>query len=313
MKTIPVNQSEKPKLLGALNLLTLDLIFPSLPKIPALGEEVSTHSFEACLGGGPVASLVVASRLGAQTRLATHFGEDAMSQLVRGLLDKEGLTYHNFTGTRSSNPPVNITSVMTFEKKDRSFVSYFTESDFYAAGDDEKFEYLKDTRFCLASSPSPALFARLKNAGSRIIYDVGWDDEMDIRSLQPVLPHVYLFSPNSMEAMKLTGAENPQVALYKLAEHVEQPIVKLAKDGALVLHEGKAVHLPPADFNAVDSTGAGDAFLGGVAYGLLQGWDILRCVELGNFTGGNATTAVGCLTARCTLEDFNRYRQSHTG
>lgn len=63
------------------------------------------------------------------------------------------------------------------------------------------------------------------------------------------------------------------------------PIVKLGKEGALVWLEGRAVPVPPWDFPHLDSTGAGDAFLGGVSYGLSQGWDILHAVELGNYTG----------------------------
>ena len=51
--------------------------------------------------------------------------------------------------------------------------------------------------------------------------------------------------------------------------------------------------------------GAGDAFLGGVVYGLSRNWELGRCVELGNYTGGKATTGIGCLTARASLQEFD--------
>lgn len=308
MKAIGQQNNGKPGIIGGLNLLTLDLIFPGLPKIPEMGEEATTNAFEICLGGGPVAALAVAGRLGAQTRLATHIGNDVMSELARQLLEKEQVGYQEFTPGQSTNPSVNISSVLTFENDDRSFVSYFVKSDWNETALDEKYEYLKEAGLCIASSPSLDLFGRLNKAGCRIVYDVGWDDGMDIASLRPVLEHVYLFTPNSKEAMKLTGAESPESALRQLAKYVKYPVVKLGKDGALVLQDDAVLHLPSAAFHAVDATGAGDAFLGGVSYGLLQGWNIVDCVELGNFTGGTATTAIGCLTAKCTLEDYYRYQ-----
>ena len=139
------------------------------------------------------------------------------------------------------------------------------------------------------------------------MYDVGWSDDLSIEELRDVLSAVYLFSPNEKEALKLTGADSVRSALLKLAEYVEHPIVKLGKEGALFLCQGEVVHVDPVDFdNIVDTTGAGDAFLGGVTYGLLQGWELHRCVELGNYAGGKATTGIGCLTSKASIDEFER-------
>ena len=103
----------------------------------------------------------------------------------------------------------------------------------------------------------------LKNAGCRVVYDVGWSDDLSIEELRDVLSAVYLFSPNEKEVLKLTGADSVRSALLKLAEYVEHPIVKLGKEGALFLCQGEVVHVDPVDFdNIVDTTGAGDAFFG---------------------------------------------------
>jgi sugar/nucleoside kinase (ribokinase family) len=115
---------------------------------------------------------------------------------------------------------------------------------------------------------------------------------------------VYLFAPNEKEALKITGAGDPEEALKILAQHVPIPVIKRGKDGALVWKDGRAVKVPAFDFPHIDSTGAGDAFVGGMSYGLLQGWDILRCVELGNYTGGKSTTTLGCVTAPVRLEEY---------
>jgi sugar/nucleoside kinase (ribokinase family) len=289
--------------IGAVNLLTLDFIYSGLPKIPSLGEEVSTNQFILSFGGGPVATLVTAARLGAETRLATSLGEDHISTIARSFLDSEPIRYKSFFKA-ASRTPVNITSVMTFANQDRAFVSYFPENDFCETFIEEIYEYLKNVSFCLASVPYNTLFRKLKQAGCRIIYDVGWSDDLNLNSLKGTLENVYLFAPNEKEALKLTGAGSADEALKILSEYVSIPIIKQGEKGALVWHQGHPVTVPALDFVQVDSTGAGDVFLGGVIYGLLQGWDILRAVELGNYTGGKSTTALGCVTARCTLEEF---------
>ena len=53
----------------ALNLVTLDFIYSGIHRLPGLGEEISTDQLTLSLGGGPIASLITAARLGATVRL----------------------------------------------------------------------------------------------------------------------------------------------------------------------------------------------------------------------------------------------------
>lgn len=291
--------------IGAINLITLDIIYSDINRLPDLGEEISTNCLTLSLGGGPVAALVTAARLGADVRLATSLSTDTFSRIAHSLLDKEAIPYRSFdTNLQLGTSPVNVTSVMTIPGKDRSFVSYFPDTDFYQDPSDDLFTYLKDCAYCIASSPNEELFRRLQAQGCRIIYDVGWDDGLCIDALKDTLSTVYLFAPNEKEALKLTGAADPRSALLQLSNYVEQPIVKLGKNGALLYRNGEIIHVPPFKFSSKDTTGAGDAFLGGVTYGLLQGWDILRCVELGNYTGGKAVTGIGCLSSSGSIQEF---------
>ena len=66
---------------------------------------------------------------------------------------------------------------------------------------------------------------------------------------------------------------------------------------------GQIVTVPSLSvFKAIDTTGAGYAFLGGIVYGLLNNWDIVECMKLGNVLGGHATTEYGCSKAYLTKE-----------
>jgi sugar/nucleoside kinase (ribokinase family) len=98
-----------------------------------------------------------------------------------------------------------------------------------------------------------------------------------------------------------------------LAEYIPNPIVKLSKDGCIIKEEGKTVHIKAAQgFDSIDATGAGDAFLAGLMYGIYKGYNTKESVILGNITGGNCVTQIGCLTAEMdeeTLQDYYRKLQ----
>lgn len=293
--------------IAAINLITLDLIYSGIHRLPGQGEEVATNQLTLALGGGPAASAVTAARLGAPVRLATSLGLDYFSLLAQELLAKEGIPYRSFAAqVRKGMSPVNVTSVMTIQGADRSFLSYFPDTDFYSAPPDGLLSYVGECAFCIASGPDAKPLRRLREKGCKILYDVGWSDDLSLEVLRDVLSSVCLFAPNEKEARKLTGEGDIRQALLAISNCVPHPIVKLGKDGALLLHQGEILHIPPFEFSPVDSTGAGDAFLGGVAYGLVQGWDLPRCVELGNYTGGKATTQIGCLSSRASIEEFER-------
>lgn len=169
--------------IGAINLITLDFIYSNIDRIPGLGEEVSTDQFTMALGGGPVASLITAARLGAEVRLATCLQEDRFSKIAKELLEEERIPYRSFPAANSRSP-VNVTSVMTFRDKDRSFISYFADESFYRACTADFYAYLKDCAYCIVSSPNAGLFHQLRDAGCRIIYDVGWSEDLNIESLE---------------------------------------------------------------------------------------------------------------------------------
>ena len=60
-----------------------------------------------------------------------------------------------------------------------------------------------------------------------------------------------------------------------------------------------------SEFQNVDSTGAGDAFLAGFIYGLMHDAPLATCIAYGNITGGKAVTAVGALSAYVTEAELH--------
>jgi sugar/nucleoside kinase (ribokinase family) len=103
----------------------------------------------------------------------------------------------------------------------------------------------------------------------------------------------------------LTGTDDPRAILTGLAGLGPRVVgLTLGEAGSMLLHGGQLVEAPGFPVAVVDTTGAGDAFHGAFAYGLLQGWkarhilafanavSALKCTRLGGRTGIPSTDEV---------------------
>ena len=89
--------------------------------------------------------------------------------------------------------------------------------------------------------------------------------------------------PDAGEAKKLTGiAINSTDHAIEAARHlvdrgVENACVKLADGGCVLVNCDHVIHVPPVETDVIDTTGAGDAFAGGLAVAVLEGRSRFWC------------------------------------
>jgi adenosine kinase len=91
---------------------------------------------------------------------------------------------------------------------------------------------------------------------------------------------------NDYEARMLEERTGETIAQISLRPNIQGVIVTLAAEGCELWVDGQRTHIPgvPAA-EVLDPTGCGDAFRAALLYGLERGWDLRRCVELGNRIG----------------------------
>jgi sugar/nucleoside kinase (ribokinase family) len=92
--------------------------------------------------------------------------------------------------------------------------------------------------------------------------------------MQALLPRIDVWTSNSIEALRFTGAQNIATALDRLAEHLPAEVLMVVRDGpqGCWIHQGdERKHVPGFPVKAVDSNGAGDAHAGVFVAGLAQG------------------------------------------
>ena len=99
--------------------------------------------------------------------------------------------------------------------------------------------------------------------------------------IDDLLPFVDVFLPNEHEARGLTGLEDPVEAAVEFQRRsAGWVVVKLGAEGcAGVGPEGEMVRVPPPKVEALDTTGAGDAFDGAIVFALSRGGDWRSILE----------------------------------
>ena len=90
----------------------------------------------------------------------------------------------------------------------------------------------------------------------------------------------------------------------QLSGMVEHLVVTLGDQGAEVISGGETERIPVIPANAIDPTGAGDAFRGGLIKGLAQGVGIRRAVQMGTVCGYFVVQVEGTQTYRYTLDEY---------
>ena len=100
----------------------------------------------------------------------------------------------------------------------------------------------------------------------------------------------------------------------KVAETVETIIVTKGSEGCDILTTAGTVEVPavPAS-DAVDPTGAGDAFRGGLIKGIVEGKSMERAVQMGNVAGHYAVRKWGTQQYSFTMDEFNAVLAQHFG
>ena len=278
----------------------IDMIYSGLERLPALGEELYSKNFEIHLGGGIPGESVILSRLGVPVKAVTWLGDGIFSAVAKrefGISDPEIINLYSGKG----EPCVLSTAMLC--SGDRTFVSYQEEIAFTDADTERIRSEVRGAKIVLLTSHYPELYRSLDLSGTVKIFDTGWEDGLSLEDpkYRFLVEMADYYLPNRKEALKITGTASVDEAAEVLSGYLQHAVIKLDSDGCLIRDENGTRVIPcMSGITAVDSTGAGDAFLCGFTYGIRGGYGIDDCVRLGCITGGTCVQAIGCVTKTLT-------------
>ena len=245
-----------------------DLVFTGV-HAPAPGAEVYADGF-AISPGGAANRAVASARLGAHTELVTELGDDPIGCIVARSLRAEPNLDLRFA-VQHENFQIPISVAIT-DGHERSFVTY------EHAGELPPWPASTPVRVAhvgLGRGPVPAQAARLRANGTTIVGGVGWDPSGQwSETLLDHLEGVDILIANDHEAVQYTRAGTVDAALDVLARVVDTAVVTLGPRGAVAARGSARLHVPAIVVDAVDPTGAGDAFAAAFMAATAWEWEL---------------------------------------
>ena len=126
-----------------------------------------------------------------------------------------------------------------------------------------------------------------------------------------VLRKIDIVTPNETEAQVLTGvkieneADAKKAAKVFMDKGVKEVVITLGSLGAFAMDQEKSELVERLNVDAIDTTGAGDAFNGGFVMALAEGKDLFTALRYGNVTGALSVTKLGTAPSMPSREEIN--------
>jgi len=269
-------------------------------RAPGPGETVLGHGFAQSGGGKGANQAMAAARMGATTRFVGRVGDDQLgAQLCAGLAAAGVQT----SGLRAvAGLPTGVAVIVVDATADNRIVVAPGAND---ALDDRD---LGDLATALDGAAVLLLQLEVPMAGvvaaARAAHERGVTVVLDPAPAPPsgvpdeLLRLASIVTPNQHEAALLAGDGDIDTALIALrARGAATVIVTLGADGARWSGPGGEGAAPAPVVEAVDTTGAGDAFNGALATALAEGHDLDTAIAWGLAAGSLAVTRPGAQAA----------------
>ncbi len=281
-------------------------------KFPVPGETVLGTSFKLGPGGKGSNQAVAAHRAGGDTVLVTKLGNDIFGRVARDFYHAEGMNTDYLLTDDTLETGTAL--IMVNEQNGQNLILVTIGScGNITAEDVRKNEALISGADLLLTQLEINLDALEKviraahESGTTVILNPAPAQALD----DGLLSMVDIITPNETEAATLTGIEiqtrqdAAAAAQMFFQKGVKQVIITMGEKGVYVNDGTRDEMIPAIAVNVVDTTGAGDAFNGGLVTALSEHWDLFAAARFGNCTGALSVTAPGTapsMPKRCDIE-----------
>ena len=174
-------------------------------------------------------------------------------------------------------------------------------------------ELFKDWDYCYIEGyliANKAVFtktiATAKECGCKVVLDLASYNvvEENREFLNELLPQIDIIFANEEEAKALTQM-SAEESLHHIANNVEIAVVKVGKNGSLIKRSNETATISCNKVDVVDTTGAGDMYAAGFLYGLIKGYDLERCGNIGNHLAESIIQVIG---AKMDEDRWNKFK-----
>jgi sugar/nucleoside kinase (ribokinase family) len=281
--------------------------FAIVPRLLGAEEKINADRLEIHAGGVTGNNLTQVGRLGVSAGWLGLIGDDDSGRLITKAFADDGLDLTGIETIKGEQStfvwiPVdsqgerciymfpNVNGKLSAAQVRTLFTSHISEARHF---------HTEASQLPLPPIKEGMQIARA--AGVRILFDLdvapSYFAQAKLGSeseLMAALHLVDVLKPCKAAAREVTGeSDYEKMARKLLGMGPEFVALTMGADGCLIAEGNEMVHVPPFQVAVVDSTGAGDAFMGGLSYGLLQNWEHRRVGVFANACAAICCTKVG--------------------
>ena len=296
--------------IGSLNM---DLVTRA-PRLPRGGETLIGQSFATVSGGKGANQAVAAARLGAQVSMVGCVGSDAYGEALRGALLAERIDCQAVSTVEDSS---GVALIVVDDNSQNAIVIVAGANGALTPEVVDRFDNVLQTAdviICQLEVPDATVGHALKRGrelGKTVILNpapasrplpADWYAAID-----------YLI-PNESEASALSGlpvdslSTAEAAATRLIAMGAGKVIITLGAQGSLFANGTRFEHFPAPKVKAVDTTAAGDTFVGGFAAALAAGKSEAEAIRFGQVAAALSVTRAGAQPSIPTLSDVQAFK-----
>ncbi|MDR3699605.1 MAG: ribokinase [Candidatus Sulfopaludibacter sp.] len=279
-------------------------------EFPRPGETIFGREFHLGFGGKGANQAVAARLCGARVSMVARVGDDLFGPATIQNFTARGIDTNHVRITKGVSS--GVAPIFVDSAGQNRILVVKGANDALLPADVDAAEDLLRSADCIVMQleiPLETVYYTLRLArehGIRTILNPAPGQRLDLAELADADYVV----PNETEAEALSGIhvtnlhEARSCAVDLLRNGLRRVIVTLGANGALLANEETLEHIQPYRVDAVDTTGAGDAFIGSFAYFLASGYSETESIERANVYAALSTLGVGTQSSFVTAERF---------
>ena len=285
--------------ISVLGIFVADISF-SGPKIPAIGETILGNKYNIGPGGKGCNQAIAISRLGGKVSFISKIGKDNYGDLALNTLKKNKISSSNII--QDKNSQTGVAGILVDQNSGKNAINVITgaPSSLTTKELDKHIDTIKKSKIFLTQLevPKEIIIHCLKTAkenGCITILNPAPASEIS----KEFYKYIDFFTPNETEAEFYTGIkiindkDAKQAADKILNLGIKKVVITLGEKGLFYSDGKEQIYLKASAVKAIDTTGAGDAFNGALAFALSQKKTVEECLRFANKVGGLSTTKHG--------------------
>lgn len=290
--------------IGVVGSINTDLVVTT-NALPKIGETITGEEFRICFGGKGCNEAVASARLGAKVNLFSAIGDDLFSQNILSHLKEEKVCTKGIKKLRGISG--GIANITVSNKNNQIIVIPGANAMV------DKNHILKQEKAILECGIIGGMFEvpiESLLTANRICKE---HNIKFVLNPSPIKDYPFELFENSsyvivneVEIEKVRGY-NPLKPFDVLTKYPNKLILTKGGDGCFYSDGEKVINIPAINVKVIDTTGAGDTFLGSFMVAINKGLEIGEALTFANICAGLKTTVLGAQTGMPTLNKVLAY------